>query len=191
MNKTVIAELYRKNSWLRVIEPNRVFHDWAVETAGKVRAIVDDATRARRFSETLTCPKCSSGDVRQSRAKSLREAIRRQLTVTCPYRCAKCGYRGWGPDLNRRSYRVASDADSPALTFQTQLPATRIPAAQSRRDQLDFHALNLPPRLWPEAEATKTAGWYWTLSSADGRCRIVTDYAFPKDSLRCVVRSAN
>jgi hypothetical protein len=44
------------------------------------------------------CPRCDSHKVQCSRTRFRWEVWRRQVTGKRPYRCANCGWRGWGPD---------------------------------------------------------------------------------------------
>lgn len=133
MNNTVIAELLNGTR----------LREAPVMAATLVRTIIDGMNRPPRFSDALTCPKCGSSDTRRSRARSVWEASRRQLTVTAPYRCGKCGYRGWGPDAHIPP-RVAPAAD-PTTSMPAPFYASGLSAA-ARWEQLDFHALNIPPR---------------------------------------------
>jgi FlaA1/EpsC-like NDP-sugar epimerase len=41
------------------------------------------------------CPRCSTGRARRSRARSVRERIKRGLTAERLFRCGDCGWRGW------------------------------------------------------------------------------------------------
>lgn len=144
MNKTVIAELCN-HVLPRGVDPSGWLREAPVKAATFVRSIIDGMNRPPRFSNTLVCPRCGSGDARHSRAKSVWEASRRQLTVTAPYRCGKCGYRGWGPDDARRAPRVVQSGDVTS-SLVGQVYATDLAAAPARWEQLDFEALNIPRR---------------------------------------------
>lgn len=41
------------------------------------------------------CPKCGEPSLYRSRSRSLGETIKKKLTFKRPYRCHKCGWRGW------------------------------------------------------------------------------------------------
>jgi predicted RNA-binding Zn-ribbon protein involved in translation (DUF1610 family) len=42
-----------------------------------------------------TCPKCREASLYRSRSRSLGETIKKKLTIKRPYRCHRCGWRGW------------------------------------------------------------------------------------------------
>jgi len=42
-----------------------------------------------------TCTKCGEPSLYRSRSRSLGETIKKKLTIKRPYRCHKCGWRGW------------------------------------------------------------------------------------------------
>lgn len=44
------------------------------------------------------CPRCKSPDIHRSRSRSKWEAWRKEITGKRLYRCAACGWRGWGID---------------------------------------------------------------------------------------------
>ena len=66
------------------------------------------------------CPTCGSQhDVRRSRYRPL-ERLLKHLTRNRPYRCHRCGWRGWGPperleDYARGVARGAEPVSSAAL----------------------------------------------------------------------------
>jgi predicted RNA-binding Zn-ribbon protein involved in translation (DUF1610 family) len=44
------------------------------------------------------CPKCKSSAIHRSHSRGRWERLRKQVTNRRPYRCSKCGWRGWGVD---------------------------------------------------------------------------------------------
>jgi hypothetical protein len=48
------------------------------------------------------CPRCMSHKVHPSRIRSFWETWRRQITLSRPYRCSNCSWRGWAPDTGPR-----------------------------------------------------------------------------------------
>jgi predicted RNA-binding Zn-ribbon protein involved in translation (DUF1610 family) len=44
---------------------------------------------------SLACPGCGETSLHRSRVQSIKEAFRRRFTKKRPYRCHKCGWRGW------------------------------------------------------------------------------------------------
>jgi FlaA1/EpsC-like NDP-sugar epimerase/lipopolysaccharide/colanic/teichoic acid biosynthesis glycosyltransferase len=61
------------------------------------------------------CPKCETGQVQRSRARSLRERFRRELTTKRIYRCEACGWRGWQQPMDFGDQALAEDVASPDL----------------------------------------------------------------------------
>ena len=49
------------------------------------------------------CPKCDSGQIQRSRAKSRMEQMRKFLSFARPHRCRACGWRGWGAETALQS----------------------------------------------------------------------------------------
>src|SRR6266404_6326038 len=95
----------------------------------------------------LHCPKCSSQDIRYSRPRWAWEAWRKQITATSPYRCGKCGWRGWGPDPNARfDDAQCASAECAMPTTSPRLSEAIFAAAPARFDELDLDALNIPRR---------------------------------------------
>ncbi len=45
--------------------------------------------------KTLACPKCAEQTLYRSRSRGLGETLRKKLTNRRPYRCHRCGWRGW------------------------------------------------------------------------------------------------
>jgi hypothetical protein len=87
----------------------------------------------------LQCPKCGSADIRPSRPKRAWEVLRKKITATSPYRCARCDWRGWTPGDQR-----LETADSATTTSQPRLWDAFVAAAPARFDELDLDALNIP-----------------------------------------------
>jgi FlaA1/EpsC-like NDP-sugar epimerase len=46
-------------------------------------------------ADEQACPNCTTGRLRRSRTRKLRERIRREFTAQRPFRCTDCGWRGW------------------------------------------------------------------------------------------------
>ncbi|HEX4346061.1 MAG TPA: hypothetical protein VHZ73_00725 [Vicinamibacterales bacterium] len=66
----------------------------------------------------LVCPACGGSRIHHSRPRSVRERVRRVLTLRVPYRCHACGWRGWmretgatSPDGPRPIHRDLTDAE--------------------------------------------------------------------------------
>jgi hypothetical protein len=57
------------------------------------------------------CPKCRSNRVHRSRSRNLWEKIRRDFSHKRPFRCAACGWRGWGQETD--SQFVSPQVDDP------------------------------------------------------------------------------
>jgi|SRR5581483_102875 len=89
------------------------------------------------------CPKCGSSDIRNSRPRQLLEAVRKQLTLTAPYRCGRCGWRGWVNDSVARG--AEASARGTKVVEPTSLTWT-LATASPRHDELDFDVLNIPRR---------------------------------------------
>src|SRR5262249_44175188 len=46
-------------------------------------------------ADEQACPNCTTGRLRRSRTRKLREKVRREFTLRRPFRCTDCGWRGW------------------------------------------------------------------------------------------------
>jgi len=57
------------------------------------------------------CPKCQSNRVHRSRSRNWWEKLRRDFSKNRAYRCAACGWRGWGPETDPQF--VAPQVDEP------------------------------------------------------------------------------
>jgi predicted RNA-binding Zn-ribbon protein involved in translation (DUF1610 family) len=57
-------------------------------------AVADDFHRATRHKSQV-CPGCGEYSLHRSRVRSIFEAFRRRFSKKRPYRCHKCGWRGW------------------------------------------------------------------------------------------------
>src|SRR5262245_44315899 len=94
------------------------------------------------------CIRCHAGNVRPSRPKWGWEALLHQLTHNALYRCDRCGWRGWGlewPD----AMTVESVAPDDVIVENVREEFFDEPiqaAAPAGIDDLDFHALNIPPK---------------------------------------------
>jgi hypothetical protein len=83
-----------------------------------------------------SCPKCNSGSIHRSHAKTTWEGWRQTLTGKRLYRCRKCSWRGWGADrATRQSSRGMVVAEPPNLET---IGLTRI----DRQQELDLEALD-------------------------------------------------
>ncbi len=46
-------------------------------------------------NKSMSCPKCGEFVLYRSRARTLGESLKKRLTSKRPYRCHRCGWRGW------------------------------------------------------------------------------------------------
>jgi hypothetical protein len=61
----------------------------------------------------VTCPKCGSNRIHQSRSRNAWERFRRGFTVRRIFRCHACNWRGWGDDLERPGGAAAQSLNEP------------------------------------------------------------------------------
>lgn len=61
------------------------------------------------------CPKCRSDEIHRSRARSKWESWRKTITGKQPFRCHKCGWRGWGVDMRPKFSNEELNAAARAL----------------------------------------------------------------------------
>ena len=96
------------------------------------------------------CPRCDSGRIRHSRAKSLWERLRKEVTRKRPYRCPDCDWRGWrvdaGPTFTPEERRAAARALAPE---PPNLKGTPLARDEARQMEMDLEALD---RLLPSDE---------------------------------------
>jgi hypothetical protein len=89
------------------------------------------------------CPSCRSGDLRRSRARSKWEAWRKQITGKRLFRCAACGWRGWGIDggpwFGDAEREAAERASAPAAP---NLQGTLLAPEAKRTAEVDLKALD-------------------------------------------------
>lgn len=52
------------------------------------------------------CPACGDRDIHHSRFRSWVERLRFNLTRRLPFRCHKCGWRGWREEITRSDEAV-------------------------------------------------------------------------------------
>ncbi|MFZ1731702.1 MAG: hypothetical protein WBQ23_12640 [Bacteroidota bacterium] len=66
------------------------------EESGKPVSIkVGAAFHHEARNKSWSCPKCSEFALYRSRARTMREILKKQFTKKRPYRCHRCGWRGW------------------------------------------------------------------------------------------------
>ena len=83
----------------------------------------------------LQCPKCESARVHRSRTRSAWERWRREITGKSPFRCQRCGWRGWKADLGPLFTREEIEAANRALTGNG--PDEEIPMPPRREPRPD------------------------------------------------------
>jgi UDP-GlcNAc:undecaprenyl-phosphate GlcNAc-1-phosphate transferase len=71
------------------------------EPAGVPLAVMPIAAALAAASESAPCGRCSSRNVRRSRAHGTYERFRKLHSPLRPYRCNDCGWRGWLQPLER------------------------------------------------------------------------------------------
>jgi len=92
----------------------------------------------------LQCPKCGSADTHRSRPKSAWETWRKHITDKCPYRCGKCGWRGWTLGPTARLGDAFSETPR-VIEFATpQMSDAPLAAGRPSVDELDLDALDIP-----------------------------------------------
>jgi DNA-directed RNA polymerase subunit RPC12/RpoP len=89
------------------------------------------------------CPRCGSENVRRSRARSLWERWRKEITRKRPYRCPDCDWRGWrvdaGPTFTLDERIAARKAVSPE---PPNLKGTALAREEALRVDIDLDALD-------------------------------------------------
>lgn len=66
------------------------------EQSGRpVSVRVSEAFHHEARNKSWPCPKCAEFALYRSRARTLGELLKKQLTRKRPYRCHRCGWRGW------------------------------------------------------------------------------------------------
>jgi predicted RNA-binding Zn-ribbon protein involved in translation (DUF1610 family) len=76
------------------------------------------------------CPSCRTGVVHRSRARSITERVRKELTSTRLYRCDSCGWRGW---LTPESYIGPQSVEAPAVPDLSSLDSAITPMEPTTR----------------------------------------------------------
>ena len=93
------------------------------------------SVRSQRTDSMETCPKCSSNRVHRSPLGNPLEKLRGRFTRKRPYRCATCGWRGWGSVHKSHRHRPAGEGlqgpepDLEALDRELSYRAARRKAA--------------------------------------------------------------
>ena len=86
------------------------------------------------------CPRCGSGHVHRSHAKSRLEHVRKYFSLVRLHRCHKCGWRGWGAETAFQSTPLGRAAVEPpdlaALDAKTALLNQQPDAAHTDRARL-------------------------------------------------------
>jgi hypothetical protein len=77
------------------------------------------------------CPRCPLGVARRSRARTVRERIRRQFTSERPFRCNDCGWRGWIEPMEFRDIPPMELVAAPDLA---SIDSAVTPPSAARRD---------------------------------------------------------
>lgn len=90
------------------------------------------------------CPKCKSGDIRRSRARSKWEAWRKQITGKRLFHCTACHWRGWGIDESPRFDDAEREAAERALApVAPNLQGTVLAPQPKRTAEIDLKALDV------------------------------------------------
>ena len=93
------------------------------------------------------CPKCESGEIHRSHAKSTWESWRKAVTRKRPYRCRACGWRGWCVDLGPKFRDDAVELASRALTPEPPHPKGTPLAAGERTLEIKVEELDVLERI--------------------------------------------
>jgi hypothetical protein len=89
------------------------------------------------------CPRCKSGDLRRSRARSKWEAWRKQITGKRLFRCGACRWRGWGIDEGPRFADAEREAAERAVAPDApNLVGTLLAPEPKRRAEVNLKALD-------------------------------------------------
>ena len=88
------------------------------------------------------CPKCGSRNIHRSRSRSAWEFWRKRITGKRTYRCASCGWRGWGVDSGIRLDEQGRRAADKAVA--AKLKAGAAGERHNSHDELDPAALDVP-----------------------------------------------
>jgi predicted RNA-binding Zn-ribbon protein involved in translation (DUF1610 family) len=69
--------------------------EFSEQSGRPVSSKVGTAFHHESRNKSWTCPKCSEFALYRSRARTIGEIFRKQLSRKRPYRCHRCGWRGW------------------------------------------------------------------------------------------------
>ena len=95
-----------------------------LHAAPRVRAAepIAQAAKASPILSEQPCPHCA-GRLHRSRARSLRERVRKSITSHRPFRCDDCGWRGWLTPLDFSDFgRQVDSTPAPDLSSLDDLP---------------------------------------------------------------------
>ena len=118
----------------------------AVEESAPVPAI----DRVAAPADEPLCPKCRTGRLHRSRARTWIERARKEVTPRRPFRCPACTWRGWLVPMEPGGLAVESSGDAPELTLLDSFSPLDLPRPFSPRDLA-------PPA--PPNHATGDAGY--------------------------------
>jgi hypothetical protein len=90
-----------------------------------------------------TCPKCSSGNIRRSRCRTLWETWRKSITGKHVFRCRACAWRGWGVDIGPDT-RDSADRPGARASGATLQRAARAHAEPDQTVDLTSLDISLP-----------------------------------------------
>ena len=72
--------------------------------------------RAVHAAGEQRCPKCATGRIHRSRARSIAEKVRKEFTAQRLFRCSECGWRGWAAPLAFAQHKTIDQPPAPDLT---------------------------------------------------------------------------
>lgn len=88
------------------------------------------------------CPKCKSRSIHRSRSRGRWEQWRKQVTNKRPYRCSKCGWRGWGMDSGPTSSPEARNAMRATAPEPPNIVGTSLAPADTPPREFELQALD-------------------------------------------------
>ncbi len=90
------------------------------------------------------CPRCKSGDIHRSRAKSKWENWRKRITNRRPYRCRACGWRGWAFETESTFTDAEREAAERAIVPELpNLQGTTLARDESNSSEMNLKALDV------------------------------------------------